>query len=151
LGKSCVSTEIFVLQYYTTEVPKLISRQFGDEIILANFETGLYYSLAGTAADVWLGIKSGVTLDDIAAAFANSGAPASAIGDVQTFIDQLLAENIISDCSGVPELQPWTPQAGGPYSQPTIERFDDLRDLLFLDPVHDVSEAGWPLQAKDGV
>ena len=50
---------------YTTQVPMLVGRQFDDEIILASFETGLYYSLIGTAADIWLGLKAGATKADV--------------------------------------------------------------------------------------
>ena len=39
--------------YYTTQVPMVVSRQFDTEVIIANFETGIYYSLTGTAADIW--------------------------------------------------------------------------------------------------
>jgi hypothetical protein len=33
--------------------------------------------------------------------------------------------------------------------EPMIECFDDLKDLLVLDPIHEVSEAGWPQPLTD--
>ena len=30
------------------------------------------------------------------------------------------------------------------YSAPVIEEFDELRELLLADIVHDTDEAGWP-------
>jgi hypothetical protein len=69
---------------------------------------------------------------------------------ITTFIEQLLAEKLIAPNGGIPDPQPWSPQFSSPFSPPVLDRFDDLRDLLFLDPVHDVSDAGWPVQAKDG-
>ena len=137
---------------YTTQVPMLVSRQFDDEIILANFETGLYYSLTGTGADIWLGLKSGATVEEIAAAFRMSGALVATVRteDVKSFVEKLLSEKIVAPHDGNPDRQPWSPKFSDPVSPPVLDRFDDLRDLLFLDPVHDVSEAGWPVRAKDG-
>ena len=69
---------------------------------------------------------------------------------VTSFIENLLNEKIIMPCVDVPPSQPWSPQFSKSFSLPVLDRFDDLRELLFLDPVHDVSEAGWPV-VKDGV
>ena len=137
---------------YSTQVPMLVSRQFDDEVILANFETGLYYSLAGSAADIWLGLKSGATAEEIVAAFAALGGQGTAASKeaINGFIENLLTEKVITPQDGPLDRQPWSLQFSDPYSPPVLERFDDLRDLLFLDPVHDVSDAGWPVRAKDG-
>ena len=139
--------------YYTTQVPMLVSRQFDDEVILANFETGIYYSLVGTAADIWLGLQSGATVEEIVAAFETLDA--KGVDDtkqaVTGFIEKLLTEKIIIPHASTPDRQPWSPRYSNPFSQPALDRFDDLRDLLFLDPVHDVGETGWPVRAKDGV
>jgi hypothetical protein len=139
--------------HYTTKVPKLVSRQFDDEIVLANFETGIYYSLIGTAGDIWLGVESGATVDEIVAALVaieKQGA-VDVEQQVTGFIDQLLAEKIIAPSPDAPTRKPWSPQFSNPFSPPVLDQFDDLRDLLFLDPVHDVGEAGWPVRASDDV
>ena len=133
--------------YYTTQVPMVVSRKFDTEIIIANFETGIYYSLTGTAADIWLGLESGASVDEIVMAFGALGT-----GDVEgskhivtSFVENLLSEKIIVPCLDVPLSQPRSPQFSNSLSMPMLDRFDDLRELLFLDPVHDVSEAGWPV------
>jgi hypothetical protein len=138
--------------YYTTQVPMVVSRQFETEVIIANFETGIYYSLSGTAADIWLALESGASIEEIIMAFEALETP-----DVETpkqlvpkFIEELLSEQVVAPCVSVPRSQPWSPQFSRSFSPPVLDRFDDLRELLFLDPVHDVSEAGWPV-VKDGV
>ena len=35
------------------------------------------------------------------------------------------------------------------WQEPTLDSFDDLQELLLLDPVHDVTEAGWPHRPDD--
>ena len=37
----------------------------GDEVIVANFFTGVYYSLLGSAAQIWDGLMAGVPLDRV--------------------------------------------------------------------------------------
>ena len=49
----------------------------------------------------------------------------------------------------LPERQDWSPTLGGAFTEPVLEEFDDLKDLLLLDPVHDVAEAGWPVRMDD--
>lgn len=137
--------------YYTTQVPKVVSREFDDEIILANFETGTYYSLAQAAADIWLGLRSGASVDEIARGFAPPD-PEELEGRtrlVTDFVNTLLAEGLISPCQTPADPQSWSPRFSPSFVAPVLDRYDDLRDLLFLDPVHDVSEAGWPAQVKD--
>ena len=140
--------------YYTTRVPLLVSRQFEDEIILANLETGIYYSLRGTAADIWLGLKSGATVDDIVAAFVT--VDGNGIEDkrqsVSSFVEELVSHKIVMRmAANQTERTQWAPQFGIPFSQPTVDRFDDLKELLLIDPVHDVADVGWPVRAKDDV
>jgi hypothetical protein len=136
---------------YTTQVPKLVSQQFDEEIIIANYETGIYYSLVGTGADIWLGLKSGASVEEIATAFANCRATGHSITQEQIigFVEKLQSEGIIAPCDETSVLNSWAPQFRDPGSPPALDRFDDLRDLLVLDPVHDVSDAGWPLRAQN--
>jgi hypothetical protein len=47
---------------------------------------------------------------------------------------------LLTECSGKPEQFAST-QA---YSTPVAEEFDELRELLLADIVHDTDEAGWP-------
>lgn len=136
--------------HYTTKLPNLVSRRFDDEVILANFKTGLYYSLVGSAADIWLGLDAGRSRNDIAAAIVGTG-DAGTQQEICAFVDKLAAEGVIAPREDSPEAQPWTPQFSTPYAAPVLDHFDDLRDLLFLDPVHDVSEAGWPARSTDDV
>jgi coenzyme PQQ synthesis protein D (PqqD) len=137
--------------YYTTQVPMLVSQQFDDEVILANLETGIYYSLTGPAADIWLGIQSGATVKEIVAAFValDTAASETTKQSVTSFVKKLSAEKIIITRENVPDRKPWSPQFSNSLPQPVLERFDDLRELLLLDPVHDVDDAGWPVKAKD--
>jgi hypothetical protein len=136
--------------YYSTSTPTLISRQFGDEIVLANYDSGLYYSLIGTGVDIWLGLKAGLAVEEIVAVLCTtySRDAADIPSAVQSFVDHLKAEGLLLRLDKITERQHWSPAAHS-FSPPVLERFDDLRDLLLLDPVHEVAQAGWPLRTND--
>jgi hypothetical protein len=139
------------MRFFSTNVPMLVGRQFGDEVVLANYETGLYYSMTDTAAKIWLGLKAGLSAEEVVGAFANCHATDAKIveASVADFVDRLSAERIIVPAAQAGERQDWHLVETGQFRPPELERYDDLRDLLLLDPVHDVDEAGWPVRTSD--
>jgi hypothetical protein len=40
-----------------------------------------------------------------------------------------------------------SPASRRPFDEPLVERFTDMQNLLLLDPIHEVTEEGWPQQA----
>lgn len=140
----------------TTTVPLLISQQFDSEVVLANYQTGVYYNLDGSAAQIWLGLEVNRTVEEIGRALAatTGGDVTSITQQVQAFVDRMLAEGLIanepadagSTSSSEPSIQPWTPALSGAFVAPEFQRFDNLRELLLMDPVHDAGEEGWPLR-----
>ena len=140
----------------TTTVPLLISQQFDSEVVLANYQNGVYYNLDGSAAQIWLGLKVNRTVEEIGRALAatTGGDVTSITQQVQAFVDGMLAEGLIandaadagSETSIKTSINPWTPVLSGTFVAPEFQRFDNLRELLLMDPVHDAGEEGWPLR-----
>jgi hypothetical protein len=69
--------------------------------------------------------------------------------DAEQFVNALLAEELLvagepttGDTAGRPAA-PVVSTAPG-YAPLQLEKYTDLADLILLDPVHDVSAAGWP-------
>ena len=52
----------------------------------------------------------------------------------------------MDDINGEPLRGPVPMASGGlpPFEPPTLSKYKDMQDMLLLDPVHDVEEAGWP-------
>lgn len=136
---------------FTTTVPLLISQQFDSEVVLANYQNGVYYNLDGTAAQIWLGIKAGRSVAEIAGAFtaATGGDPDVITRQVQTFVNGMLAEGLIANGASEARVEGWSPVVSGEFVVPEFQRFDNLRELLLMDPVHDAGEEGWPLREAD--
>lgn len=133
---------------FTTSVPLLISQQFDSEVVLANYQTGVYYNLDGSAAQIWLGLKVGRTVEEIGSALAaaTGGDVPSITQQVQAFVDSMLAEGLIAQGTPDARVETWSPVLSGPFVAPEFQRFDNLKELLLMDPVHDAGEEGWPLR-----
>ena len=62
----------------------------------------------------------------------------------------MLAEGLIAndaaDTRSETSIETWAPVLSGAFVAPEFQRFDNLRELLLMDPVHDAGEQGWPLR-----
>lgn len=116
------------------------------EVIAIHLGTGVYYSLRGTAAEIWQWLATPLDVSGVGqtlvAGFLVEPEPAAA--GAGTFLQRLLAEDLIVEDTLVGGVA--VPPAGirQPYVPPELERFADLQDLLLLDPIHDVGAQGWP-------
>lgn len=113
--------------------------RFDDEIIAVNLATGSYFSFHNTAAELWSLLESGpATADSLSAAFAD--APASASQEIEMFLARLRDEGLLIQSAE----EPGRLTSARAYTTPVVEEFDELRELLLADIVHDTDEAGWP-------
>jgi hypothetical protein len=122
-----------------------------DEVIAINLSTGTYFSLRDSAADVWSLLIAGADVDGAAAALAGAydADVAPFADDVRVFVASLVAEGLVAE---LPDEAPATvagPSTTRPYAPPVVERYDDMEDLLLLDPIHEVDDAGWPVIAVE--
>jgi len=123
------------------------------EAVMINLDSGSYYSADKTGAIVWHALEQGASLREacafVAARF--DGDPATIDKGVTAFIENLLAEGmLVVDPTRVPApLPPAPPGATKPaFEPPAVQRYDDMRDLLLADPIHDVDASGWPNLAQ---
>jgi hypothetical protein len=135
---------------YELNAPSVIGEAVDGEVMVMNLRDGIYYSVAGDGATVWPALIGGVPIDDIAAAAA-SGAqvPIERVrADLEAFVARLCDEGVLRPAeSGA--ASPGAPPrfaGAGDYRGFAFERFDDMRAMLILDPVHEVGEFGWPQQ-----
>lgn len=134
---------------YLINSPKIVDEIFEDEIIIINFDNGNYFSLRGSAIDIWKGIKNGYSTDLISEDLQSKyEVDEVEVGNMLTkLIDDFLNEELISLCEeGIEENNPLFESLAvkKSFESPVFEKFTDMNDLLLLDPVHDVDEKGWP-------
>lgn len=126
------------------------------EAVIIDLASGRYHAASGVAATVWEAIAAGSSFSGILAGVErrHSALPHDAVDQIERFIGQLGAAGLVTEGDlGAADV----PAGGGaaglpttPWVAPVLESHDDLEDLLLLDPVHEVTEAGWPHAAPPG-
>lgn len=119
-----------------------------DEVIIINAESGTYYSGVGTAADIWSVFVQGSSIADatklLAAAYA--GDEKLIENDVKVSADFLLARGLIESIEVTAVANPTLPESvRNQWIQPQFQEYTDMRELIKLDPIHEVDEVGWPV------
>jgi hypothetical protein len=130
-------------------VSSLTHERLDDEVIAIDLESGAYFALDDAAADGFTILAAGGSLDDAIDAVAIRFAvpPDEARADLERFAEELVAAGLLERVEAEPVPVTLGPRVNTnrPYGPPAIERFNDLEELLLLDPIHEVDDAGWPV------
>jgi hypothetical protein len=117
------------------------------EIIAIHFETGTYYSMQGTAAEIWLKLADPISPESLASHFVQIDQ--KGLDHLHSFLDSLKQEGLIT-CSDGSDVKISRGADMGVFSEPTFEKYTDMQALLLADPIHDVElQAGWPHLKSD--
>jgi hypothetical protein len=135
--------------------PGITSELFDDEVVIVNFESGRYHSLQGSGRLIWQWLEAPVTLDQILSRAATdfSGDREEIDRDIRDFVATLQAEGLIAAVASDAAARMATNDAASasiPFTPPLLNTFSDMQELLLLDPIHDVDEAGWPVVRENG-
>lgn len=119
------------------------------EVIAANLDTGIYYSMQGVAAVLWQLLLHEVDeLDCIQQCKKHYPDAPSLKEAVSCFIKTLCHEQLLKKSvatagpADVPEIAVWPSD----YAPPALHKYEEMTQLLKLDPIHEVDEQGWPKQ-----
>src|SRR5262245_13871423 len=147
---------------YRVNEPQVIHQTVDEETVVVDLGTGSYFSLRGSAQVIWSALADGLDVPQVVEVVGHrfDTGTADVAGPVEAFVSQLRDDGLIVPADGATSSASTETDTDGlaadaqdappPFVPPVIERFDDLQDLILLDPVHEVSEeAGWP-HARQG-
>ena len=123
---------------YKVSSADVVFEEFDGNLVVLNLASGQYFGPNSPAAAIWTSLVSGVCPADIA----DAGPKANA---VNKFVKDLLSlELILPAPDAKATLKPSEIAIlRAIESEPPIEVYDDLADLIVADPIHDVDqEAG---------
>jgi len=127
----------------------ILSDVFGEEVVLVNLDSGMYYSLRGSATQIWIRLFNQYSLIEILADLIQiyQVTENQLIADINLFVTQLLELKIIKTATDAErkEIDFISKDVLIDYSTPVVEIFSDMQEILLLDPVHDVDKSGWPI------
>jgi Coenzyme PQQ synthesis protein D (PqqD) len=135
---------------------EIVAEVIGGEAVIINLASGIYYSLDGAGGLAWAMLAAGHPRAAVAEAIASRyGIPGEqAATELSALIADLESENLMqpADSNGanpadVPEDA--LPPADSAYAAPRLQRFEDMGELLAVDPpMPQVAQSPWqPPQA----
>lgn len=157
-----LTNELTFSTRFQTHGPEVTHQTIDGEVIVLNLNTGAYYSMEGTAAAIWQAAIA-APLGEVVRALQEHYAadPAHIEAEARRFLTECCTEELLvprgSDAGNgsqpdnfnvsTPGQPLTTPATKTPFEAPALHRYNDMTDLLLLDPIHEVDEAGWPLPA----
>lgn len=135
---------------YKINESRVISETLDRETIIINLDNGNYYSANITATVIWNQIQSNNSISNILQYFISHYDEKRDLIEksVTEIIDLLLKDNLILESeSDVSEdaIEKTDNILKEPFITPKVEKYEDMKEMLLADPVHDVSEKdGWP-------
>jgi hypothetical protein len=124
--------------------PRLAAEIFDGEYIIANLDTGLYFSVQGLAVSM-INFLPFDTKDQVIDLLANTF-PENA-ETIQKELTSILNELIENEIVLKDDLKTLVESKSNTlpikYTASRFNKYADMQDLLLLDPIHDVDEDGW--------
>lgn len=143
------------VERYCVNAPSVISEVIDGETIVLNFDSGHYYSFNPTASEIWRRVCAGNPLaaatEWVASRYGVD--PAVIRPEIEGFVRRLEEERLVRRAAnGAAPVAAAAPEDAqhptAAFSSPDFEKFTDMEQLLLLDPIHEVSDSGWPRKAE---
>ncbi len=132
--------QLFVIDELSTA-----SEEFDGETIVIQFKHGTYSVLTGCGNAIFDMFRTPLSAEAaVEAVRAATGSEPDPLGEeVNRFVAELVGAHILVEAA--PGSQAGKAVFKGPYSTPGMETYDDLADMMLVDPVHEVDMSeGWP-------
>jgi hypothetical protein len=136
---------------YTVRTERVSSEIIENEALLIDLESGNYFTTTGLGCFVWQMLGAGYSVDRICREVSDriSRSFQAVTEEVRDFIGDLEGQSLIRPIADPPKpgglALDWDSlEDPGP---PVLEKYTDMRELLLIDPIHEVDEQGWPIKA----
>lgn len=147
-------------QRFRVNTPTVTHEIIDGEAVIINLDTGNYYSLVETGSLIWSLVDRGASASEVQNLIQQSfqGDATNIDRGVHELLAQLQQENLIVPAGEAPavdltELERILPATNGhekpQFNPPLLNKYSDMQELLLLDPIHDVDDAGWPKPVPD--
>jgi hypothetical protein len=134
--------------HYEVIEPSAIYEYIDGEVLALNLQTGIYIQMKELSAELFHALATGCSTEAVSQAALNAGYSNAQVAKFDThytnWIELGLLQVVQTPPSRIPDSISITP--GLQFSE---ERWDDLSDLIMMDPVHDVSPQGWPSRINE--
>lgn len=144
-------------QRFRVNTPTVTHETIDGEAVIINLDSGNYYSLVDVGSFIWELVEKGASASELHELVLQTyqGNATDVDRGVQELLAQLQQENLIVpvDGAGAFDLTEVLPSNNGherpSFNPPLLHKYSDMQELLLLDPIHDVDDAGWPKPNPD--
>lgn len=132
------------MPFYRINSEKIVADKFDNETIIVNLSNGNYYSLRGSATDIWNLLEVGLKTEEVSSYY--SVLSDEELNQVSNLIKKLSDEDLAIrvEEGSVARLEDELM-----FSTISFEKYEDMQELILLDPIHEVDAKGWPQEKKD--
>jgi hypothetical protein len=141
---------------YKVNNPYVVYDAMEGEVVIVNLRLGFYYSVRGIGADIWESLVQGYSQKEIVEKLlgdydADRQSIEKSVADMLELFtkEQFLTPLTEKESAQVKEITHHPRPVKLKFASPNFEKFTDTKDVLLLDPVHDVDENGWPNQPNN--
>lgn len=142
---------------YRLNTPKVIFENLDGNVLVINLETGNYFSMVEEGAEIWDLLVARNPLPQLIAKLSSrySGNKSEIKSSAETFVSRLLEEGLLVPEKGKATAEQFSNDSGQgfeskkPFTPPILEKYTDMRETLLVDPIHEVDESGWPIEADN--
>ena len=134
---------------FSVDDREVIHENLEGEAVLVHIGTGRYHSLRGTASEIWELVVAGhsgtAIVESMTARF--DGDANTIAAETRRLLREVVEQGLASPAPprAISALE--APANRRPFTSPQLETFEDMQDLLLLDPIHETGEEGWPKRA----
>lgn len=144
-------------QRFRVNTPMVTHETIDGEAVIINLDSGNYYSLVDVGSFIWGLIEQGASTSELQNLVSQTyqGDASDIDQGVEDLLAQLQQESLIVPVDGAESFDQTQalPSHNGHekplFSPPSLNKYSDMQELLLLDPIHDVDEAGWPKPNPD--
>jgi hypothetical protein len=140
---------------FEVNMPYVVHETIEGETIAMNLRDGNYYSFDGIGPAIWGLIAQTISIRDLLKTLSEiTSQPIDQISEIACeFVHELASNGLIRTCPNSDTSAGIDPEtlnrfkelyAGTSVRKPVFHRYSDMRDILLLDPIHDVDAIGWP-------
>ena len=124
------------------------------EIIVISYNTGKYYSVNKQGSDllflIEMKVKRELWYEILKLNFQNFAENTETTQKIHEFVEKCLNEKLlISGETNIEKVELLNDYTRDNWESPELRIFDDLTDILLIDPVHDTRLEGWPNLKND--
>ena len=127
----------------------LAHESLAGEVVIVHLKSGRYYSLNESASHIWDTLfEEGYSSSQMEAALRGRFSDPEGLiaSQLEQFLQALAQEELIALTPHESPAEPLAtaPQGSLPWEPPALSKHVDMEGMLLLDPIHEVSEQGWP-------